>query len=225
MSTSIAFPPLLTGVAVPGDPWEAAIASAKADGDPGTVFYGVDEATLRVAILLAPEETLQDAMRAAFAMTLGFNDALGAVAPPEVALHLGWPDRILINGADCGTLRAAANTDDPAEEPDWLVFALDVPIFDLTDAPGDTPDRTTLHNEGCGEVTTPDLIEAWGRHMMNWLHIYLTDGFEPLHREWLTKAHGREEGTFLGLDEKGGLLLKDDNGTRILPLTQMVERI
>ena len=30
---------------------------------------------------------------------------------------------------------------------------------------------------------------------------------------------------FLGLDETGGLLLKDAGGTRILPLTQMVKRI
>ena len=80
-------------MAVPGDPWQAAIESAaKADGDPGTVFYAVDEATLRVSVLLAPEETLKDAMRASFAITLGFNDALGTLAPPEVALHLGWPD-------------------------------------------------------------------------------------------------------------------------------------
>lgn len=225
MSVAITFPPLLTGVAVPGMPWDAALESAKADGDPGTVFYGVDEATMRVAILLAPEETLKDAMRASFAVTLGFNDALGAVAPPEVALHLGWPNRVLINGADCGNLRAASNTDDPDEEPDWLVLALDIPVVDMTDTPGATPDQTSLHAEGCGEVTVPDLIEAWGRHMMNWLHIYLTDGFEPLHREWLAKAQGREEGDFLGLDEAGGLLLKDEDGTRIMPLTGMVERI
>lgn len=224
MSTAIAFPPMLTGVAVPGDPWTAALDSAKTGGDPGTVFYGADEATFAVAIVLAPEEGLGDAMRASFAVSLGFNDALGALAPPEVALHLGWPDTILVNGANCGHLRAAANTDDPEVEPDWLVLALEVAVFDTDITPGETPDKTALHAEGCGEVSTPDLIEAWGRHMMNWLHIYLTDGFEPLHREWLQKAHGRQEGRFLGLDEKGGLLLKDAGETRILPLTQMVER-
>ena len=221
MNSAIEFPPLLTGIAVPGDPWEAACAAARADADPGTVFYAIDDLTMRVAILLAPEEPLEDAVRASFAVTLGFNDALGALAPPEVALHLVWPAGIKVNGAACGTLRAAASTDDPEAEPDWLVLALEVPV--VCDLDGSNPDQTALHNEGCGEVLIPDLIEAWGRHMMNWLHIYMTDGFEPLHREWLTKADGREEGHFLGLDERGGLLLKDDTGTRILPLTDLLE--
>ncbi len=88
---------------------------------------------------------------------------------------------------------------------------------------GETPDQTCLHEEGCGDVTASALIETWARHMMNWLHIYLTDGFEPLHREWLQKAHGREDGTFIGLDEHGGLILKDGDATRILPLTQLLE--
>ena len=222
MNTAIDFPPLLTGVAVPGDPWEAALDAVKGDFDPGTVFYGVGDANMAVAILLAPEELLKDAIRASFAVTLGFNDALGALGPPEVAVHLKWPDGIKVNGAHCGQLRAAASTADPEQEPDWLVLALDIPVVAETD--GTNPDHTALHNEGCGDVLIPDLIEAWGRHMMNWLHIYLTDGFEPLHREWLTKADGREEGHFLGLDERGGLLLKDDHGTRILPLTDLLER-
>ncbi len=221
MNTAIEFPPLLTGIAVPGDPWQAALDAAATDTDPGTVFYAIDDATFRTAILLAPEEPLQDAIRASFAVTLGFNDALGALAPPEVALHLVWPGGIKVNGGACGTLRAAANTTDPNAEPDWMVLALDVPVTADTD--GDSPDQTALHNEGCGDVLIPELIEAWGRHMMNWLHIYLTDGFEPLHREWLTKADGRDDGSFLGLDERGGLLLKDDQGTRILPLTNLLE--
>ena len=66
--------------------------------------------------------------------------------------------------------------------------------------------------------------------MMNWLHIYLTEGFEPLHREWRAKADGLGEtidypnaGEFLGLDELGGMILKADDGTSILPLTAMLE--
>ena len=223
MSTAIEFPPLLTGVAVPGDPWDAALVSARADGEPGTVFYGIDEATMRVAVLLAPEQALERAIGVSFAVTLGFNDALGALAPPEVALHLEWPDKLRVNGANCGKLRAMASTTDPKAEPDWLVLGLDIPVVANEAAPGEKPDETSLHAEGCGDVLVPDLIEAWGRHMMNWLHIYLTEGFEPMHREWLTKAHGRDDGTFLGLDELGGLLEKHEGGTRIRPLTEILE--
>ena len=225
---SIAFPPLLTGVAVPGNPKETAVRAAP-EADPGTVFYGLDPNVMEVAILLAPEEPLERAVRVSLAASLGLNDAIGALAPPEVAVHLAWPDRILINGAAAGTLSVVASTKDPGTEPDWLVLALSLDVAP-TEAPGDTPELSTLHDEGCAEVTTPDLIEAWGRHMMNWLHIYMTDGFEPLHREWAGKAHAMgetttypEAGQIVGMDENGGLILKTEAQTKILPLTQLVD--
>ncbi|NNE82255.1 MAG: DUF4444 domain-containing protein [Silicimonas sp.] len=229
MTGGLDFPPLLTGVAVAGDPFAAALASVASDVNPGHVFYGLDDTSFDTAIILAPEEPLAMAVRASFAITLGLNDALGALAPPEVAVHLVWPDGIKVNGALCGQLRVVSDTSDPLAEPDWMVIGLKVPVLGQDTDPGGTPDQTSLHDEGCGDVTAPALIEAWGRHMMNWLHIYLTDGFHPLHREWSAKGDGfggqityPAAGTFVGLDENGGLILKDDADTRILPLTDMV---
>ena len=231
-SGALEFPPLLTGIVVTGDPFAAARASVEDEVEPGAVFYSVDPSRMQVAIVLAPEEPLDAALRVSFAITLGFNDALGALAPPEVGVHLVWPDRIKVNGAFCGALRVEASTGDPGAEPDWLAIGLDVPlVLPRENEPGHDPDRTALAEEGCGDIRTPELIEAWGRHMMNWLHIYLTDGFEPLHREWRAKGDGLgepvtypESGIFVGLDENGGMILKDESGTRILPLTAMLER-
>lgn len=182
--------------------------------------------------MLAPEEPLAMALRVSFALTLGLSDALGAIAPPEVGVHLAWPDRIKVNGALCGALTVASSTSDPDAEPDWLIVALDVPFVRADKGePGHNPDSTALFDEGCGDIELPDLIESYSRHMMNWLHIYLTDGFEPLHREWLAKADGRgeaitypEDGTFVGLDENGGMILKTGNATRILELTDYLAR-
>ena len=231
MTRALEFPPLLTGVAVPGDPMLAALESVSREVEPGTVFYGADPDTIQAAIVLAPEEPLGSALRAGFAVTLGLNDALGALAPPEVAVHLVWPDRIKVNGALCGRLLAKASTENAAAEPDWLVLGVKVPLRDAgNDEPGRVARQTTLHEEGCGDISAPDLIEAWGRHMMNWLHIYMTEGFEPLHREWRAKGDGLgemvdypETGEFLGLDEFGGMILKAGDTTRILPLTTMLE--
>ncbi|RZW05484.1 MAG: DUF4444 domain-containing protein [Rhodobacteraceae bacterium] len=223
---ALEFPPLLTGMAVPGDPLDAAMASVAIEVEPGTVFYGGDPTRMTVALVLAPEEPLDTTLRVSFAAMLGLNEAVGALAPPEVGVHLAWPDRIKVNGAICGQLTVRSSTSDPEAEPDWLILALDIPIASQQTHPGETPDDTTLHDEGCGDITAPDLIEAWGRHVMNWLHIYLTDGFEPLHREWCAKADGLgasvdypETGTFVGLDERGGMILKSGGATRILPLT------
>ena len=224
------FPPLLTGRAVADDPFEVACAAA-GEADPGTVFYSPDPDRMRAAILLAPEVPLREAAGVCFAVSLGLNDAIGALAPPEVGVHLEWPDRIRVNGARAGRLRMAASTADPEVEPEWLAVGIELAVrSQSSDAPGLTPDETCLHEEGCGEIGTPDLIEAWGRHMMNWLHIYLTDGFAELHEEWRAKAHGLggaveypEPGTFVGLDEWGGMILKAGDATRILPLTRMME--
>lgn len=229
---ALEFPPLLTGIAVAGDPFEAALASVADEVEPGAVFYGADPARMQAAIVLAPEEPLESALRVSFAIALGLNDALGALAPPEVGVHLAWPDRIKVNGAYCGTLTLAASTDDPKAEPDWLIVGLEVPfVLPGVSEPGHDPDRTSLYEEGCGDLMLPDLIEAWGRHMMNWLHIYLTDRFEPLHREWRAKADGLgeavtypEAGTFIGLDEWGGMILRTDTATRILRLSDHLAR-
>lgn len=232
MSQPLEFPPLLTGIAVPGDPLAAALASVADDIEPGAVFYAVDEATMRAAIVLAPEQPLGQALAVSFAVTLGANDAIGVLAPPEVAVHLEWPDRIRVNGALCGRLTAHASTTDAGAEPDWLVIGLEIPVLPRTaEDPGLTPDDTSLHGEGCGDITVPDLTEAWARHMMNWLHIYLTDGFAPLHEEWRSKAYRMGEdvttpapGTFLGLDEWGGMILKAPETTTILPLTRLLDQ-
>ncbi|MEM9425603.1 MAG: DUF4444 domain-containing protein [Pseudomonadota bacterium] len=226
----IEFPPLLTGLAVAGDPFGAAVRSA-VEAEPGSVFYLPAEDRLEAAVLLAPETTLADAITVSFAVALGLSDAIGALAPPEVAFHLEWPGAFRVNGASCGGMRAMASTSATDEEPDWLVIGLQVPVHAVTaDDPGTMPDKTTLHGEGCGEMTGPALTEAWARHMMNWLHIWLTDGFQPLHGHWSTRAYrlgetvvAPEPGTFFGLDERGGMILKDDSGTRILPLTRLLE--
>lgn len=225
---ALEFPPLLTGVAVAGDPFQAACDSVVGEVEPGAVFYAGDPATLRAAIVLAPEMPLGDALGVSFAVSLGLSDALGALAPPEVGVHLVWPDRIKVNGALCGRLRFAASTTDPDKEPDWLVIGVEVPVAAVdADEPGLTPDETCLFEEGCGDITVPDLLEAWARHMMNWLHIFLTEGFQPLHEQWRAKGDGiggqidyPEKGSFIGLDEKGGLILSDGNTTRILPLAR-----
>lgn len=228
---ALEFPPLLKGYAVVDDPLLSAVAAAEKGIDPGAVFYGSDEGSLRAAIVLAPEEPLGHAVRVCFAVSLGIADAIGALAPPEVAVHLVWPAGIRVNGAMCGYLTVVSSTSDAEAEPDWIVIGVSVPIRTQEEKdPGADPDSTSLAEEGCSELSVLDLTEAWARHMMNWLHIYLTDGFEPLHREWLAKSHAREtgeaapfQGQFVGLDEFGGLLVKSDETTRVEPLIQMVD--
>jgi len=98
--------------------------------------------------------------------------------------------------------------------------------------PGGSPDETSLVAEGCGEISVPMLIEAWSRHMLLWIHTYLTDGMAPLHAAWHGKCVGvggavmrPEAGTFVGLDETCGMLLRQGEATRLIPLSVMLEAI
>ena len=231
-------PPLLSGE--PADaPLATAVARAREGTDAGLVTYRMTEAHLSAALVLAPEAPLEDAMAMLLVAGNGFADAFGALAPSEIACQFDWPGGIRINGARCGALRAAASTRDPQAEPDWLVIALDLPFRGDTRStePGERPDETTLWEEGCAEIDPARMLESWSRHTLVWIHEWLDAGIGRIHRDWIGRAWalGKQmtlcvggetlSGTFTGLDERGGLLLKDASGVRLVPLSAMLEDV
>ena len=230
----LSFPPLFRGEAAPHgvDPFARAVSTAALGCDPGLIVYNEGGDRLKAALVLAPDAPLEDAMAMVFAVGLGFSDALGALAPPEVGVHLEWPDGVRVNGARCGRIRAAAATDDPAAIPDWLVIGVDIAVT-LPDGvePGADPDATALHEEGCVDVDPYQLIESWSKHTLVWINYWLEEGMSRLHADWRGKTHALGEtvrvagveGLFVGLDEKGGMLLRDGTETRLIPLTTMLE--
>ena len=229
MSDSPSFPPLLYGEEAPsgGDPFDKAVASALVGCDPGLVVWSARADAMSAALVLAPEEPLSKAVSIAFAPAIGFVDSLGALGPPEVAVHHVWPGGFKVNGADCGCLRAAASTKDPDAEPDWLAIGIDVPFLPDGDG-GEDPTKTCLFHEGCGELTPLELLESWSRHTLAWINRWLDDGLAPLHAAWRERAWGMGEelpdgsGTFMGLDEDGGMLVKTAETTIAHPLTQLL---
>jgi biotin-(acetyl-CoA carboxylase) ligase len=167
---------------------------------------------------------------------IGYQNALGALAPPEVGVYLKWDGGILVNGASCGRLRAAAATSDPDAEPNWIVVGLEVPLKPQAGTdPGADPGRTWLSEEGCVEVDPVTLLEAWVRHTLVWINRLEDDGNRALHAEWRGLAHGIGEpvrlslngtdhaGTFVGVDEEFGMLLREGEATRLVPLWEVLE--
>ena len=227
------FPPLFKGLAVEGqiDPFDKARVEAVRGCDGGLVAYNLAANTLQAAIVFAPEVPLGDAMAMLPLCGVGFQNALGALAPPEVAVHLDWDGDLRINGASCGSLRVAASDTDPKTEPAWLVIGLTLPLWPTSDNPGETPDQTALYSEGCAEVQADALLESWIKHTLVGINTWLDQGPAPLHKEWRGLAHGIGEGitmgalsgTFLGVDEQFGMLLRDTKTTHLIPLTQLLE--
>lgn len=225
------FPPLFTGLDAGGaDPFALACAKAVDVCDAGLVTYDLAHDRLRAAVVLAPEVPLREAACMLPLCGVGFQNALGALAPPEVAVHLGWDGDIYVNGARCGGLQMAASNDDPDKLPEWLVIGLSLELWPPSEETGLTVDATALYAEGCGEVDAVTLLEAWIRHTLVEINAWADDGPARLHRNWLAVAHGRDtemtvvgrQGTFIGLDENLGLLLKTHEGSQLIPLTDLL---
>lgn len=233
MSTNddITFPPLMWGEVAHGDAMEHACLRATMGCDAGLVSYNLGGSEMQAALVFAPEVPLADAMAMLPLCGVGFQNALGAIAPPEVAVHLEWNGGIRVNGAQCGHFRAMASDTDPEQVPDWLVIGFTLPLLPENDTPGETPDRTSLYAEGCADVSPARLLEAWARHTLNWITRWESEGTRALHNEWRGLAHGIGEdvtqngltGSFLGVDERFGMLLRDDNATHLIPLTTVLE--
>ncbi|MDS1308615.1 biotin/lipoate--protein ligase family protein [Marinobacter xiaoshiensis] len=234
MTVSPQFPPLLTGEVVPRhiDPFNKAVSRAIAGVDSGMVFYSEAADTLRAALVLAPETTLEEAVQAVYVAQIGLAESLGALAPPEVPVHFQWPDRIKVNGALCGSIRFAADVSDPLAHPNWLVIGITVPFIQEANEPGDNPDETCLYEEGCVDMTPMALLESWSKHTLLWLTYFMDSGFERVHKEWrprcdtLGKSVERPRlGLFVGLDEKGRMLLRQDVMTETLSLIEFAEHV
>ena len=228
------FPPLFTGQAVTGqiDPFDKACVEAVKGCDSGLVVHNVSHDSIRAAIVVAPDVPLEDAMVMLPLCGVSFQNALGALAPPEVAVHLDWDGGLRVNGASCGHMRVAASTSDPKTEPAWLVVGLTLPLWPESDDPGETPDQTSLFAEGCADVDAIGLLESWVKHTLFGINRWSEDGVELLHREWRGLVHGMGEdvcirdvqGTFLGVDERFGMLVRDGETTHLIPLTELLER-
>lgn len=236
------FPPLLTGHPVkrPARPFAEAVDGARRGAlGAGDMVWSRNASRLDCAIVLEPEVRRERALEMLYVAMVALGDALGAVAPPEVAVTYRWPQSILVNGGFVGDMPIAMADETAADgAPAWLVIGAEIVLRDDSRRrePGHAPDRTTLYEEGCGEVTRTSLIESFCRHFLAWVHTWEEDGFAPAHRIWLGRAHDREAevtidcagerltGTFVGLDESGNLLLRTSAGVELVA-TERAARI
>ncbi|MDD9744871.1 MULTISPECIES: biotin/lipoate--protein ligase family protein [Marinovum] len=231
MTETLTFPPLMWDEAANGPAFDHAVMRAVTGCDAGLIAHRLKPELMQAALVFAPEVALSRAMAMLPACAVGFQNALGALAPPEVAVHLDWDGGIRINGASCGGFRVMAATQEPAATPDWLVVGFELPLLPGVPEMGATPETTALYVEGCADVTPPALLEAWARHTLNWVTRWDADGPRALHAEWRGLVHGIGEeitlcgqsGSFLGADEDFGALLRQGDETRLIPLTALLE--
>jgi len=182
--------------------------------EPGNLF---------LSLIVRPDCSLAEAAQFSFVTAVALGDAFGSVAPPLVEIGYKWPNDVLLNGRKAAgiLLESKAGADQRLE---WLVIGVGANVASF---PAETRlPATSLHFEGCpASVTAVDLLEAFARHLLSWVNLWLDDGFAPVREAWLRHARGRGEeievrlpretlkGVFQDLDGSGTLVLRLADGS------------
>jgi BirA family biotin operon repressor/biotin-[acetyl-CoA-carboxylase] ligase len=206
--------------------FERAVRAAPRGVDDGTLYWAERADRLDLAVVMEPEAPAATTLQALYVLTVAIGDALGGLLPPVVPVTFAWPNDLILAGAKVGRLRAAlAPVADPADVPPWLVLGLSLSVGPVGDDPGLLPDRTSLYDEGAGDVTVVQLVEGVTRHLLHWTSRWLDEGLAPVRASWnarcfrlgeesdLTLADQPVEGPVLGLDASGRFVVGNSRFT------------
>src|SRR5436190_24278785 len=97
-------PPLYTAIRLSaqlGSP-RAALLHKAGNLPEGTLLWSDANGRLAPPLLLDSETSFQECAPVALVAVVALGDAIGALAPPVVAVTNAWPDRIEVNGALVG---------------------------------------------------------------------------------------------------------------------------
>jgi BirA family biotin operon repressor/biotin-[acetyl-CoA-carboxylase] ligase len=178
---------------------------------------------LFLSVIVRPDCALAEAAQFSFVTAVALGDAIGSVASPQIAVNFKWPNDVLLNGRKAAgiLLESKGNADQRLE---WLVIGVGANVSSFP--PETRLPATSLHFEGCPPtVSAVDLLEAFARHLLSWINVWLDEGFAPVREAWLRHAQGLKEeievrlpqetlkGVFVALDAAGALELRLADGT------------
>jgi biotin-(acetyl-CoA carboxylase) ligase len=212
--------------------FERAVRAAPRGIEDGTVYWSERHDRLDMALVLEPEAPAAVTLEAVYVLAVAACEALAQLVPPGVPVACAWPGDLLLDGGRAGGVRAAvAPTADAGAPPPWLVLGLRLQLAPLGAAPGDFPDRTSLADQGAGDVTVVALLEAVSRYFLLWTSRWLEDGPAGVYAAWNRRCfrHGeagaltldgeRIAGAVAGLDGEGRFVV----GQRGLTLADALE--
>ncbi|WP_438382101.1 biotin--[acetyl-CoA-carboxylase] ligase [Asaia sp. BMEF1] len=152
-----------------------------------------------------------------FLVAVAVHEALGSFLP-RAGLRLKWPNDVICEGAKlCGVLIERGGASGSA----WIVTGVGANLVTAPEIEG----RRTVSAAALGAEIAPEalavaILDQFGL----WLGRWEREGFEPVRKAWLDRAHepgarlavqrGGDyiEGFFAGLDANGRLLLQTDRG-------------
>ena len=215
-------PPILTPIPVVNgiDVFAKAIAVA-GKSETGTVLYSENPEYVEVAIILSPEIPKIKCNQMLYIMMVASGDAIGALAPPEVAVTYAFPGFIFLNRGEAGLVKVEiAPSNDDQSIPDWMVVGLKLRLNNDIEINENeiNADVTSLADEGGGYVSRTRAIESLSRHFLAWVSQWEDEGFKPVTEVWnnrreetkvVTLKSGQEV-SWVGLDENGLAIVKSN---------------
>lgn len=212
----------------------------------GDLIWSTATKRAECAIVLEPDIPRSQTLAMVPLAMVAVADSLGAIAPPNLAITFGWPNKIFANGALVGEIKMefpahlnSTQKSQTSSPPDFAILSMNIEIESEQSSsikqqePGDNLTNTVLHEEGCGEIDRTKIIESWSRHFLTWLDSWEQEGFKAVQENWMFRAKKRNQllsiktnksnyqGKMSGLDENGGLLLENEAGTHVVPLAEI----
>lgn len=226
------FPPILTGHAIkaPAEAFETACRRA-ASGELGAADIVWARSTQRaeMALILEPEVSRRVALQIKPLFFSAIADSLGTLMPPKTAVHLRWPNSILLNGAFVGQVKFALAQSGPDDVPDWLVVGASIQVASphIDREPGEAEQLTSVFDEGGGDVDRTQILRSLSAHMLSWLQVWQDDGFKAVAGPFIGRVEGYEHeaafsiggrlarGRALGMSDEMQLLVRLADGKTI----------
>ena len=229
-------PPILTPIPVVNgiDVFAKAIAVA-GKSETGTVLYSENPEYVEVAIILSPEIPKIKCNQMLYIMMVASGDAIGALAPPEVAVTYAFPGFIFLNRGEAGLVKIEiAPSNDDQSIPDWMVVGLKLRLNNNIEINENeiNADVTSLADEGGGYVSRTRAIESLSRHFLAWVSQWEDEGFKPVTEVWnkrreetkvVTLKSGQEV-SWVGLDENGLAIVKSNAQELFLSPIDIIEQ-
>jgi BirA family biotin operon repressor/biotin-[acetyl-CoA-carboxylase] ligase len=176
---------------------------------------------LYCSVLLRPACPVAVSAQVGFVAAVAIAQALESVGADSDRIRCKWPNDVLLDGRKVAGLLLESQAG-PGGGMDWLIVGSGVNIASHPDHT-ETP-ATSLCAAGV-TCTVEEMLEAYGRFLLEGLATWRNEGFAPVRAAWLARAHGlgRQviarlntrtlEGRFAGLDAEGRMILESAAGT------------
>ena len=229
-------PPILTPVAVLKgiDVFAKAIAVAS-NSEAGTLFYSEDPEYVELAIVLSPEVSTIKCNQMLYIMMVAAGDAIGALAPPEVAVTYSFPGFIYLNRGEAGLVKIeVAPSSDKDSIPDWMVVGMKLRLNNNIEIDENqiNKDITSLYDEGGGYVSRTRAIESLSRHFLAWVSQWEDEGFKSVLDVWIKRREetksitlkDKQDVSWVGVDENGQAIVRLNGNEIFLSPIDILEK-